>query len=354
MNETLPEGGMFAERYRIERILGRGGMATVYAAEDTKHHRRVALKVLLRESRAALGADRFLREIELTGNLQHPNILPLFDSGDTDGMLYYVMPLVNGKSLRAHIDEKGQLPIDESIRIVTDVANALSYAHKQGIVHRDIKPENILLSGDHTLVADFGIAKAMDAAGQGLTGTGLLIGTPAYMSPEQASGEHRLDARSDIYALGCVLYEMLAAEPPFTGSSTQAVIAKRMATAAPSVRTLRNTVPINVDRAIDRALARSPVDRFASAGEFAAALHDESVPARAKASTFRSPIARAAGIILLIGTAAAVWAATTRSNSHSGATSPIDARRMGTQDTIAYNLYLKARAQADRRSAISL
>jgi tetratricopeptide (TPR) repeat protein/tRNA A-37 threonylcarbamoyl transferase component Bud32 len=353
-DETLAEGVLFAERYRIERVVGQGGMATVYAAEDIKQHRRVALKILLRDSRAALGAERFLREIELTGNLQHPNILPLFDSGDTDGMLYYVMPLVDGESLREKIDKHGQLPIDESIRIATDVANALSYAHKHGIVHRDIKPENILLSGDHTLVADFGIAKAMDAAGQALTGTGLLVGTPAYMSPEQASGEHRLDARSDVYALGCVLYEMLAGEPPFTGSSTQAVIAKRMATAAPSVRTLRNTVPIHVDRAIERSLARSPADRFTTAADFAAALHDESIRERAKTSLSTWPLVRATGLVLLIGAGVAVWAATMRGNSNAAASYPVAARGVGTNDTTAYNLYRRAQSQAGKRSAIAL
>src|SRR6266550_5101701 len=275
MADDMLREGLFAERYRIERVVGRGGMATVYAAEDIKHHRRVALKILHREFRAALGGERFLREIELTANLQHPNILPLFDSGDVDGMLYYVMPLVDGQSLRVRMDDQGQLPIDEAVRIATDVSNALQYAHSQGIIHRDIKPENILLSGDHTLVADFGIAKAKDAAGEELTSTGLVVGTAAYMSPEQASGERKLDARSDIYALGCVLYEMLAGEPPFTGLSTQAVIAKRMAGAAPSVRTLRHTVPTHVDRAIERALARSPADRFSSAAQFASALHGD-------------------------------------------------------------------------------
>ena len=190
-----------------------------------------------------------------------------------NGTLYYVMPLVDGQSLRARMDEQSQLPIDEAIRIATDVSSALQYAQAQGIVHRDIKPENILLAGDHTLVADFGIAKAKDAAGEELTSTGLLVGTPSYMSPEQASGERKLDSRGDIYALGCVLYEMLAGEPPFIGSSTQAVIAKRMASAAPSVRTLRHTVPAHVERAIDRALARSPADRFSSAADFVSALH---------------------------------------------------------------------------------
>lgn len=312
--EPLPDG-LFAERYRIERVLGRGGMATVYAAEDVKHRRHVALKILHRECRDAVGGDRFLREIELTGNLQHPNILPMFDSGDSDGTLYYVMPLVDGHSLRARMDAQGQLPIDEAIRIATDVAGALDHAHMRGVVHRDIKPENILLSGNHTFVADFGIAKAKDAAGEALTATGLLVGTPAYMSPEQVSGERELDARSDIYALGCVVYEMLAGEPPFTGSSTQAVIAKRMAGAAPSVRTLRNTVPAHVERAITCALSRAPADRFATASDFAAALRGRAGAGRISVSRSGSPLARAAAIVVLLGLGAAIWAFKGRSIS---------------------------------------
>jgi tetratricopeptide (TPR) repeat protein/tRNA A-37 threonylcarbamoyl transferase component Bud32 len=352
MADDLLREGLFAERYRIERVVGRGGMATVYAAEDIKNHRRVALKILHAECRAALGGERFLREIELTGNLQHPNILPLFDSGDVDGMLYYVMPLVDGHSLRARISEEGQLPTADALRIATDVASALSYAHSQGIIHRDIKPENILLAGDHTFVADFGIAKAKDAAGEQLTSTGLLVGTPAYMSPEQASGERTLDARSDIYALGCVLYEMLAGEPPFTGASTQAVIAKRMATPAPSVRTLRHSVPTHVERAIDRALARSPADRFSRAADFASALHTEAGHTKAGASVFRTPLVRAAGIVLLLVLGTVVWVSMNRGTSHGGGHLATGAtKRMPTSDSIAYDLYLKGRAQTDRRSA---
>jgi serine/threonine protein kinase/tetratricopeptide (TPR) repeat protein len=354
MADEILQEGLFAERYRIERVVGRGGMATVYAAEDIRNHRRVALKILHAECRAALGGERFLREIELTGNLQHPNILPLFDSGDADGMLYYVMPLVDGHSVRARISEDGQLPLDDAIRIATDVASALSYAHSQGVIHRDIKPENILLAGDHTFVADFGIAKAKDAAGEQLTSTGLLVGTPAYMSPEQASGERKLDARSDIYALGCVLYEMLAGEPPFTGTSTQAVIAKRMATPAPSVRTLRHSVPAHVERAIDRALARSPADRFSSAADFAKAISGSTLAE--KPSLFRSPPARAAGIVIIFGLAAAVWALSNRrtngtGNVFAGSRQPVAGS--GTRDSIANSLYLSARAQSGRRSAVA-
>ena len=352
--EPLPEG-LFAERYRIERVLGRGGMATVYAAEDVKHRRRVALKILHRDCREALGGDRFLREIELTGNLHHPNILPMFDSGDADGLLYYVMPLVDGQSLRARMDEQGQMPIDEAVRIATEVAGALDYAHTRGVVHRDIKPENILLAGNHTFVADFGIAKAKDAAGEALTATGLLVGTPAYMSPEQVSGERELDARSDIYALGCVLYEMLAGEPPFIGSSTQAVIAKRMAGAAPSVRTLRHGVPVHIERAIDCALARAPADRFASGAEFAAALHGSTSAIKPGAEKFNWSLARAAGIVVLVGLAAAAWAYVVRDSSSAKA-SPVSAasRRIRTTDSIAYSLYLKAEAQRVRRSAVAV
>jgi serine/threonine protein kinase/Tfp pilus assembly protein PilF len=351
--DTLPDK-LFAERYRIERILGRGGMATVYAAEDVKHRRRVALKILHRECRDAVGGERFLREIELTGNLQHPNILAMFDSGEADDMLYYVMPFVDGQSLRARIHENGQLPIDDAIRIAGDVASALDYAHHRGVIHRDIKPENILLSGNHTFVADFGIAKAKDAAGEALTSTGLLVGTPAYMSPEQVSGE-RLDARSDIYALGCVLYEMLAAEPPFTGSSTQAVIAKRMATVAPSVRTLRHTVPPHVERAISCALARSPADRFGTAAEFAAALRGAGRRIRVAPRQLRSPLGRAVGIVVLVGLGAAAWAFLDRdtSNARAGLVSG-SSKRMPTSDSIAYSLYLRGRAQADKRSAIAV
>ena len=353
-SEPLPEG-LFAERYQIERVLGRGGMATVYAAEDVKHRRRVALKILHRDCREALGRDRFLREIELTGNLQHPNILPMFDSGDADGMLYYVMPLVDGHSLRARMHEQGQMPIDEAVRIATDVAGALDYAHKRGIVHRDIKPENILLAGNHTFVADFGIAKVKAGAGETLTVTGLLVGTPAYMSPEQVSGEREIDARSDIYALGCVLYEMLAGEPPFIGSSTQAVIAKRMAGAAPSVRTLRHGVPAHIERAIDCALARAPADRFASGAEFAAALHGSTPAIKPGAKKFNWSVARAAGIVVLLGLGAAAWAYVVRDSSSAKA-SPVSgaSRRTGTTDSIAYSLYLKAEAQRGRRSSVAV
>jgi len=205
-----------AERYRIERELGSGGMATVYLAEDLKHHRQVAIKVLRPDLAAVLGSYRFLREIEIAAKLTHPHILPLHDSGEADGFLYYVMPYVAGESLRDRLNREKQLPIDDSLKLASEVADALGFAHEHNVIHRDIKPENILLEAKHAVVADFGVARAIEEAGQTrLTETGIAIGTPAYLSPEQASGERELDGRSDIYALGCVLYEMLAGEPPF-------------------------------------------------------------------------------------------------------------------------------------------
>jgi tetratricopeptide (TPR) repeat protein len=260
-------------RYTIERELGHGGMATVYVAQDLKHHRRVAIKVLEPQLAAALGQERFLREIRTAARLNHPHILPLHDSGEAEGFLYYVMPYVEGESVRDRLNRDKQLPIADAVTIASEVANALSYAHSQNVVHRDIKPENILLSGGEAVVTDFGIAGAIDAAGGGkLTQTGIVLGTPTYMSPEQASGEPMLDGRSDVYSLGCVLYEMLAGEPPFTGATGQAILAKRFTDPVPSARRLRDTVPLSVDRAIGKALARAPADRFATTQQFADAL----------------------------------------------------------------------------------
>jgi serine/threonine protein kinase len=266
------------DRYRFERELSRGGMATVYLARDLKHGRLVAIKLLRHELVTALGPERFLREIQLTAGLQHPHILPLLDSGTLEDVAggtrpYYVMPYVQGESLRDHLERERQLPVDEAVRITGDVAAALGYAHERGVVHRDIKPENILLSGGQAVVADFGIARALSAAGaERLTETGLALGTPHYMSPEQASGDPRVDGRADIYALGCVLYEMLAGEPPYTGPTAQAIIAKRMLEPAPRIRTVRESVPQELERAITRALAKTPADRFRTAPEFAEAL----------------------------------------------------------------------------------
>ena len=261
-----------ADRYVIERELGRGGMATVYLAHDLKHDRRVALKVLHPELAATLGPERFLREIRTTARLDHPHILAVHDSGETHGQLWYTMPYVEGESLRDRLRREVQLPVEEAVRLTHEVADALDYAHRHGLVHRDVKPENILLSDGHARVADFGVARALDAAGGSqLTETGMSVGTPAYMSPEQASAG-QMDGRSDIYALGCVLYEMLAGEPPFTGPTPQAILAKRVLEPVPHVRTLREGVPEPLEQAISRALARAPADRFATAAEFARAL----------------------------------------------------------------------------------
>jgi len=258
-------------------------MATVYLAEDLKHHRKVAVKVLRAELAAALGPERFLREIETTANLRHPNILPLFDSGEADSFLFYVMPFVEGESLRDRLNREKQLPIGDAVRIATEVAGALGYAHDRGVIHRDIKPENILLERGHAVVADFGIARAASAAGAGrLTQTGMAIGTPVYMSPEQSVGEGELDGRSDLYALGSVLYEMLAGEPPYTGSTAQAIIAKRFREPVPQISTLRQTVPPALEAILNRVLAKAPVDRFATAEEFSAALQSPAEPAAAR------------------------------------------------------------------------
>ena len=262
-----------ADRYAIERELGHGGMATVYLARDLKHHRVVALKVLRPELAAVLGAERFLREIAIAAQLNHPHILPLFDSGEAGGLLYYVMPFVEGPSLRDRLAREKQLPVEEALGIARHVAAALSYAHSTGILHRDIKPENILLSRGEAVVADFGIARAVAAAASDrLTATGIAVGTPPYMSPEQAAGEHELDGRSDVYSLGCVLYEMLAGQPPFTGPTAESVLHQHLSLRAPSVRALRSTVPAAVEQALDRALAKAPADRFATAADLAAAL----------------------------------------------------------------------------------
>jgi WD40 repeat protein len=266
-------------RYELDREIGRGGMATVYVARDLKHDRKVALKVLQPDLAAALGAERFLTEIRTTANLQHPHILPLHDSGDADGSLFYVMPFVEGETLRARLDRNGPLPIDDALTIAREVLSALDYAHRAHVVHRDIKPENILLHDGHALVADFGIALAVQQAGGArMTQTGLSLGTPQYMSPEQAMGERQIDGRADIYATGAVLYEMLTGEPPFAGQTVQAIVAKVMTERPTPPSTLRDTVPANVEAAVLRALAKLPADRFASAKEFADAL---SVPSSA-------------------------------------------------------------------------
>jgi serine/threonine-protein kinase len=267
-------GAALSGRYSIERELGRGGMATVYLARDLRHRRHVALKMLHPELSAVLGSERFLKEIELTANLQHPHVLPLFDSGEVEGLLYYVMPFVDGEALRRRLERERQLPVAEAVRITCEVADALQYAHKHGVVHRDIKPENILLHDGRPLVADFGIALAVQqAGGDRMTQTGLSLGTPHYMAPEQATGERTVDHRADIYALGVVTYEMLAGEPPFTGPSAQAVIARMLTEDPPRLTAHRRSIPDGVEAAVLTALEKLPADRFASAGDFAAALH---------------------------------------------------------------------------------
>jgi len=262
-----------ADRYRLERELGEGGMATVYLAADLKHDRQVAIKVLRPELAAVIGADRFLSEIKTTANLQHPHILPLFDSGAADGFLFYVMPYVQGETVRDRIDREKQLPIVDAVRIATEVATALDYAHRHGVIHRDIKPENILLHDGSALVADFGIALAASkAGGTRMTETGMSLGTPHYMSPEQAMGEREITARSDVYALGCVLYEMLLGEPPFTGPTAQSIVAKVMTEKPAGLVARRERIPPEVEDTVLTALEKLPADRFATAAEFVAAL----------------------------------------------------------------------------------
>ena len=262
-----------AARYEIERELGHGAMATVYLARDLKHNREVAVKVLLADVGFALGPERFRREIDLASHLSHPHILPIYDSGEADGELYYVMPFVAGESLRARLNRERQLPLDEALRIACEVASALDHSHRHGIIHRDIKPENILLEDGQALVADFGIARAVSAMGEEkLTATGVSLGTPTYMSPEQGMADPNLDGRTDIYSLGCVLYEMLAGQPPFTGRTTQALIARHSLDEVPSISIVRQTIPEEVEDAILTALAKAPADRYSTAGAFAEAL----------------------------------------------------------------------------------
>src|SRR5918994_4736039 len=266
-----------SDRYRIDREVGAGGMATVYLAEDVRHDRKVALKVLRPELAAVIGAERFLAEIKLTANLQHPHILPLFDSGAADGFLFYVMPFVEGESLRSRLNREKQLPMADAVRIATEVAGALDYAHRHRVVHRDIKPENILLHDGSALVADFGIALAASkAGGDRMTETGMSLGTPHYMSPEQAMGEREITARSDVYALGAVLYEMLTGEPPFTGATAQAVVARVLTESPRPLMPQRHTIPRHVEAAVLTALEKLPADRVVTAPEVADAPKDKS------------------------------------------------------------------------------
>lgn len=288
MDDRLTTG--LEDRYAIEREIGRGGMATVYLARDVRHKRNVALKVLNPELGAVLGAERFLAEIQVTANLQHPNLLPLFDSGEVDGLLFYVMPYVEGETLRARLEREKQLPVQEAVRIATCVAGALAYAHRNSVIHRDLKPENILMQEGQPLIADFGIALAVsNAGGARITQTGLSLGTPQYMSPEQATGDRVVDGRADIYSLGATTYEMLVGDPPHTASTSQAVIAKLLTEKPASVRRARPNVPAHVDAAIACALEKLAADRFATAREFADALEGKGPVATEATREFVAP-----------------------------------------------------------------
>lgn len=290
-----------AGRYTLEGEISRGGMATVYLAHDRKYGRKVAIKVLQPELAATLGTERFVREIAIEANLTHPHILPLFDSGEAAGLLYYVMPYVEGESLRGRLNRQGRLPVEEAIRLTNQIASALDHAHERGVVHRDIKPENILLAGDQAIVADFGIARAVEVAGgERLTGTGLAIGTPAYMSPEQAFESDVVDGRADVYALGCVVYEMVSGRAPFDGPNTRALLARHAAYTVPRLRGSDPAIPVFVERAVERALAKDPNDRFPTAGAFAEALTTGVVMARAPRPRRRRSVVGAAAVAVLL------------------------------------------------------
>ncbi len=320
LNESL------ASRYTVERELGEGGMATVYLAHDIKHKRKVALKVLKPELGAVLGVERFLSEIQVTANLHHPNLLPLFDSGEADGLLFYVMPFVEGESLRRRIDREKQLPVDDAVRIAVALAGALEYAHRHGVIHRDMKPENVLLQEGQPVIADFGIALAVSKAGGArVTQTGLSLGTPQYMSPEQATGDRVIDGRTDIYSLAAMTYEMLTGEAPHTGTSAQAIIAKLMTEDVRPLTVLRRNVPAHVDAAVRHGLEKLAADRFATAGDFALALTGarpfvmprEASEARATSSrggpVWSTPtrlLVASLAVIAVGATAAAIWLAT--------------------------------------------
>jgi len=302
--------GHTVARYRILSLLGAGGMGEVYLADDSQHHRRVALKLLRPEFAQSLGAERFLREIEIAARLRHPHILPVYDSGNAEGALFFVMPVIEGESLRARLERGKQLPVEEAVHLICEVADALAYAHANGVVHRDIKPENILLESGHAVVADFGIALAVSAvSGERLTATGMSLGTPSYMSPEQAAGDRSLDARTDQYSLACVLFELLAGQPPFTGPSAQSVIHQHLVAEPCPVTQLRPGLPPEVATAIARALRKTPVDRFGSVKEFANALthREPDMAAVRNWVPFRRWVAGVLALLVLVG---GVWFAT--------------------------------------------
>jgi tetratricopeptide (TPR) repeat protein len=372
-----------ADRYRIEREIGAGGMAIVYLARDLRHSRAVALKVLRADIAAAVGVERFRREVALTAAFQHPHVLPLFDSGEAAGQLYYVTPYVDGESLREKLKREGQLRIADALEITRQVADALDYAHHRGIVHRDIKPANILLDAHahdgrvHALVADFGIAHALPTAANSASGSSapgtsqrlaqarLTSGTPMYMSPEQTTGDSRVDARSDVYSLACVVYEMLAGEPPFTGATVEALAARKLSGAFPPITPIRPSVEPSVDAVIARALVPVPADRYASAGEFAAALAEALGAAGGSGSlarrqaagdagaatrgSIRRPRLAALGAVALALIAVAGWALTTWQTR---AAAPSAGR--GTRDPQASVLYRQAHDEIDRRTAASI
>src|SRR5262245_54986538 len=295
-------------------------MATVYVARDLRHRRHVALKVLNPELGAVLGAERFFAEIQVTANLQHPNLLPLFDSGEANGLLFYVMPFVDGESLRQRLDREKQLPIDEAVRIASAIASALAYAHEHGVIHRDLKPENVLLQAGHPLIADFGIALAVsNAGGARITQTGLSLGTPQYMSPEQATGDRAIDGRTDLYSLGAITYEMLVGDPPHLGGTAQAVIAKVLTERPPTVRVARPSVSEDVAWAVEHALEKLPADRWSTARQFSDALQGRAVPTRSTSRILTAPrhmdvrtrvLVAATSAAAVLGVAAAIYFAT--------------------------------------------
>lgn len=347
-------GIALAERYQVGRELARGRKATVFAGHDLRHDRAVAIKVLHPELAAAVDTDRFLSEISFVSQLRHPRIVPLYDSGDADGMLFFVMPYITGDSLRTRLKREQQLPVADAIFIAGEVAEALDYAHRFGVVHRDVKPENVLIEDGHALLADFGIARAISAAGNSrLTETGISLGTPAYMSPEQATGEAMVDGRSDVYSLACVVYEILTGAPPFTGSTAQAVLARHATDPVPPIRTVRDTVPVSVERPVLNALAKVPADRYRTAGEFATALATRSASTETKSGVNRGRRTRLAIMGAMLVSVAALLALAAgpawRSNSGPALKPPIGSaeaersRTVSTTSPEAYELLLRGR-----------